>query len=133
MQSVASILDRFRRSAGVPAAAADDVAGELAPVFAALEQLEAEAQAIRDAAVREADQLLEETEARVAETVAAWHEQAQAERRRAESDCERAAARRAEAVEAEARAEAALLRERGRERIAGLVDEVLACVRMVAR
>lgn len=40
-------LERFRRSGGVPAAAADEFAAELAPVFAALDGIEEESAEIR--------------------------------------------------------------------------------------
>jgi hypothetical protein len=133
MQSVASILDRFRRPAGVPAAAAEDIAAELTPVFAALEELEEEAKTIRDDAAREAEQLLAAAEARSAEILAAWGQRAQAEGARMESDCERAAATQVEAAEAAGREQAQRLRERGHRRMPGLVAEVVACVKEAAR
>jgi len=40
---VGGILERFRRSSGVPAGVGDEAVAELAPVFAALDELEREA------------------------------------------------------------------------------------------
>lgn len=133
MQSVASILDRFRRTAGVPAAAAEDVAGELAPVFAALERVEAEAQALQEAAAEEARRVLATAEARAAEIRAEWRERAQAEYERAASESQGASVGDIEAVEVEAREEARRLRRLGERRMAGLVEDVVACVRAAAR
>jgi hypothetical protein len=133
MQSVASILDRFRRAAGVPAAAVDDIAVELAPVFAALEQVEAEAQTIHASAVEQARQILAEAETRAATLRAAWDERARAEYARAESEFEHASHTELEAVEVEARRETERLRRQGRLRMAEFVEDVVACVRGAAR
>jgi Skp family chaperone for outer membrane proteins len=133
VQSVASILDRFRRAAGVPAAAVDDIAAEVAPVFAALEQVEAEAQTILASAVEQARHIRADAEARAATLHAACDERARAEYARAESESEHASHTRLEAVEVEARQEAELLRREGRLRMAELVEEVVACVRGAAR
>jgi hypothetical protein len=133
VQSVASILDRFRRTAGVPAAAAEDIAGELPPVFAALEQVEAEARALRAAAAEEARRVVAAAAARAVEIRADWRERAQAEYERAASDSEGASVAEIEAVEAEAREEVQRVRRLGEQRMAGLVEEVVACVRAAAR
>jgi hypothetical protein len=133
VQSVASILDRFRRAAGVPAAAAEDLPAELAPVFGALEHVEAEARAVLEAAEREASQAIAAAEAHGAEIRAAWRDRAQAEYARAESERRSAAAARAEIVEAEAREQARQIRRQGEERLEAMVAEVIDCVRAAAR
>ena len=58
-------LERFRRSAGVPAAAGGDFAAELAPVFVALDRIEGEAAEIRRRADVTAARRLRETEEQV--------------------------------------------------------------------
>ena len=58
-------LERFRRSAGVPAAAGGDFAAELAPVFVALDRIEGEAAEIRRRADATAARRLQETEEQV--------------------------------------------------------------------
>jgi hypothetical protein len=133
VQSVASILDRFRRTAGVPAAAAEDIAGELAPVFAALERVEAEARALQEAAAEEARRVLAGAAARAVEIRADWRERAQAEYERAASESQGASAAEVEAVTVTAREEAQRVRRLGERRLAGLVEDVVACVRAAAR
>ena len=58
MRPVGSVLERFRRAAAVPAAAGDTVEAELMPVFAALDEIEAEAAQIRADARAEAERRL---------------------------------------------------------------------------
>jgi vacuolar-type H+-ATPase subunit H len=73
-------LERFRRSAGVPAAAGDDVAAELAPVFATLDRIEGEAAEIRRRADVTAAQRLQETEEQVQSILAEARQRADLER-----------------------------------------------------
>ena len=58
MKPLSDLFDRFRRTAGVPAAAADDLTAELAPVFAALEEIDAAAAEVRARAARPAEERL---------------------------------------------------------------------------
>jgi hypothetical protein len=123
-----SFLDRFRRVAGVPATARDDVAAELAPLFAALAGLEQEAQAIErsatEVAAARAHAATEEIELILRDAVG----QAEAER----ADAIKAGRRAAEAAAAEivraAEAEAERVRAEGRRRLPGIAAEVLGCV-----
>ena len=133
MPSVANILDRFRRGAGVPAVVAEDVAAELAPIFAALDDLDAEAQAVREQALREAEHELAEADARRSEILAMWRERAVRERERVEADCQRASEKEVETMLVAAQEEARALRDRGADRLPAMVDEVLTCIRSAAR
>jgi flagellar biosynthesis/type III secretory pathway protein FliH len=129
LQSVATILDRFRRTAGVPAVVAEDIAAELAPVFAVLEQLEAEAQEILERAAGEAGQTLADAESRCQQICADWHERAQTEYERAEAKRVRASRAEIQALATEAEKQVRLLRQRGERQMEELVEEVVACVR----
>lgn len=123
-----AILDRFRRAAGVPAPAGDQVPAELAPVFAVLDGIEVRGSAFRaeaasriaaaDAeAARQAERILADARAR-----------AETERLAAIASVRHAAAREAVALEREAEAEAERVRRTGRERMPALVAELLRCV-----
>jgi len=133
MSSLASILDRFRRGAGVPAVVAEDPAAELTAVFVALAQLDAEARTLREEAIREAERGLAEAEARRSEIMAGWRERARVERERVEADRMRVSAGEVEAVLADAQTQARVLRERGEKRLPAMVEEVLTCVRAAAQ
>jgi vacuolar-type H+-ATPase subunit H len=122
-------LERFRRPAGVPAAATDELETELIPVFAALEDVEAEAAGVRTEAEQDADRRVTAASAEAARRLADWRRRAEAERVRARDERRRALEAEAEAVETESRAEAERLLRDGRERISGLVAVVLAMVK----
>jgi hypothetical protein len=125
---LSALLDRFRRGAAVPAAVSDDLAAELAPVFASLELLEAEAREVRETSVRQADDRLAAGRERVAEISARWRETAEAERARAAEERRRRVREEVLAVEAEGRAEADRIRTEGSARLPELVAEVIACL-----
>ena len=128
MRGVGSWLERFRRPAGVPAAATEELDTELMPVFAALEEVEAEAARLREEARREADRRVAAASGEAAQRLADWRRRADAERARARDERRRALSAEARAVEVEARAEADLVLQAGRERIPELVAAVIACV-----
>ncbi len=128
MRPVRSFLDRFRRGAAVPAAAGDELAAELAPVFAELEQVEREAGAVRDLAAERAQQRLEAGAVRVARVSAGWRERAEAERARAIAECLGRVEEEARSIVAAGQAEAARVRTHGRARLAPLVSAVFSCV-----
>lgn len=129
MRPVNTILDRFRRAAAVPAAAGDELAQELAPLFAALDAIEQEGEKLRAQAARAAERRLAGSRADAIRIEAKAREEAEAERVRAEVAARRAAAAESEAVLARAEADAARIREAGAARIPPLVEEVVACVR----
>jgi hypothetical protein len=129
MRPISTVLDRFRRAAAVPAAVGDELSGELAPLFLALDSIEEESERIRRTAEESVDRQLaaarDETAGETAEA-----------RRRAEAVRARALAERRETRLAEARAllaaaetEAREIHERGEERVAGLAAAVVACVK----
>jgi hypothetical protein len=121
-------LERFRRPAGVPAAATDELETELIPVFAALEDVEAEAARLRADAEQEADRRVTAASAEAARRLADWRRRAEAERVRARDERRRALEAEAEAVETESQAEADRILREGRERIRELVAAVVAAI-----
>lgn len=125
---LSALLDRFRRGVAVPAAAGDDLAAELAPVFASLDRFESEARELRQASLEEAEKRLDEARQQAASISEGWREAAEAERTRAALERRRRSHDEALAVETEGRAEAGRLRERARGRIPALVAEIVACV-----
>jgi vacuolar-type H+-ATPase subunit H len=126
---IGGFLERFRRTSGMPASVGDEAAVELAPVFAALEALEREAQALRDGSERMAAQRLHEAREEAAALGAEAHERADFER----GDALKAGLRAADAETAEilaaGEAEASSIRSRGEERLLELVAEVVERVR----
>jgi flagellar biosynthesis/type III secretory pathway protein FliH len=128
IRPLSTLLDRFRRGVAVPAAVGDELAAELAPVFASLELFEAEAEEVRRAYARQAEARLAAGRERAARISAGRREAAEAERARAAEECWTRAREEASAVEAAGRAEADRIRERASERIPNLVAEVVACV-----
>jgi vacuolar-type H+-ATPase subunit H len=118
-------LERFRRTAGVPAAAGGDSAAELAPVFAALDSIEGEAAEIRRRAETTAAQRLQETEEQVQGILADARERADFER----DDALKAGGRVADAEVAsileQAERGARQVREAGERRLPALVADVL--------
>lgn len=128
MRVASSWLERFRRPAGVPAAATEELDAELLPVFAALEDVEAEAARLREEAAREADRRVAAASAEAARRVADWRRRADAERLRARDERRLQLTAEARSLEAEARAEAERVLRRGRKRIPELVAAVIECV-----
>jgi flagellar biosynthesis/type III secretory pathway protein FliH len=132
VRPVNTILDRFRRAAAVPAAAGDDLARELAPLFAALDAIEGEQEKLRARAARAAERHRESARADAAEVEAAALERAEAARRAGELESRRAAVEESEALLAVAETEARRIRDAGSDRVGELVRDVVACVRSVS-
>ncbi|MGZ8716454.1 MAG: hypothetical protein ACXWYO_05010 [Gaiellaceae bacterium] len=129
MSRLSILLERFRRTAGVPAVPAEDFEAELARVFAALEELEADATRVRDRGRGEAAERLTAARAERERITSAGRPLAEAERARAAAARRAAAEEEAHDIVAQAEIEASRIRERGGERIPALVDAVLASVR----
>jgi vacuolar-type H+-ATPase subunit H len=125
---LSALLDRFRRGVAVPAAVADDLSAELAPVFASLEQLELEAQEIRRLSIERAEDRVEEARERAGEIYASWREEAKAASDRAAEKMRRRTREEVLAIEAEARLEADRIRTVAAARIPGVVAEIVDCV-----
>jgi vacuolar-type H+-ATPase subunit H len=123
-----SFLDRFRRGLAVPAAAGDELAAELAPVFSELEQVEREADGLRKLAVERAQGRLASGAEQAARISASWRERAEAEREQTIAHTLREVEQEARAILVAGEAEAARIRERGRARVADLVSAVVSCV-----
>jgi flagellar biosynthesis/type III secretory pathway protein FliH len=121
-------LERFRRSAGVPGTVSEDFARELAPVFAALDGVEAEAVALRSAAARQAEALLAGVDEEVERILANARQRAAAEGEEERRVAVRAAESRAKTLAAGAQAEAVRIRARAEARIPALVEAVINCV-----
>jgi hypothetical protein len=128
MRPVSSLLDRFRRGVAVPAAAGDDLAAELAPVFASLEAFEAEAEAVKRASARQAEERLRAGLENVARIDEGWRARAEAERAQAAEAWRLRAREEVSALEERGRVEAVRIRERAARRTPELVAEVVACV-----
>jgi hypothetical protein len=133
VRPVNTILDRFRRVAAVPAAAGDDLARELAPLFAALDAIEEEANQLRARAALAAERRLEDAAAEAAHLAVVGRAEAEEARREAEIDARRASAKQSGALGRAAEAEVRRIREDGASRIPALVEEVVACVKGGAR
>jgi vacuolar-type H+-ATPase subunit H len=125
---LSALLDRFRRGVAVPAAVGDDLAMELAPVFASLDAFEREAKAVERASTAEAESRLEDAREHAARISATWREEAEAERSRAAEARRRQSRDEARAVEAEGRAEADRIRMQAAARMPELVAVILSCV-----
>jgi vacuolar-type H+-ATPase subunit H len=118
-------LERFRRSAGVPAAAGGDSAAELAPVFAALDSIEGEAAEIRRRAEITAAQRLHETEEQVQSILADARQRADFERDDALKSGGRAADAEVASILEQADREARRVKDAGEKRLPALVADVL--------
>lgn len=129
MRPVSIILDRFRRAAAVPASVGDDLARELAPVFAALDAIEAESEQVRTRAAETAERRITAARAETAGASARARERAEAMRAQAEEERHRSRDAEARALLTGAEAEAERIREQGSARARDLVPTVLACVR----
>lgn len=125
---LSALLDRFRRGVAVPAAVADDLSAELAPVFASLEQLELEAQEIQRLSIERAQDRVEEARERAGEIYASWREEAKAASDAAAEKMRRRTREEVLAIEAEARLEADRIRTAASARIPGVVAEIVDCV-----
>jgi hypothetical protein len=128
MRPVSSLLDRFRRGVAVPAAAGDDLAAELAPVFASLEAFEAEADAVRRASAQQAEEQLRAGLENVARVSEDWRARAEAERAQAAEGWRLRAHEEISALEERGRVEADRIRQRAARRTPELVAEIVACV-----
>lgn len=126
---LSGFLERFRRSAGVPAIVGGDAASELAAVFAALDHLELEAEKVRGrssaAAARQEHELDEEVQGIVREA----RGRTEAERNEILTSRLGDADREVAGILAQAGAEAERIRKTGEERLPAFVAEVLAHVR----
>jgi vacuolar-type H+-ATPase subunit H len=129
LRPVATILDRYRRGAAVPAVPAIDLASELAPVFAALDEIEAEADGLRQAANDRAARLLVAAAEEASAIVADAERRARAERLRAAAERRRTEEVKAQAVAREAEAGAEATRSQAAAGMPGLVEAVLACIK----
>jgi vacuolar-type H+-ATPase subunit H len=125
---LSDLLDRFRRGVAVPAAVGDDLAAELAPVFASLERFELEAQEVRRNSAERAEARIEEARQQAAEISARWREEAEAARARAAQERRRRSREEALAVEEEGRVEAARIRAVASQRMPKFVAGVVRCV-----
>jgi hypothetical protein len=128
MRPVSAWLERFRRPAGVPAAAGEELEAELLPVFAVLDEVEEDARRLRQEAEREAGRRRDEGAAKSERLIAEWRRRADAERTRAETERRQAVASEVRAIEAAAAEEVVRLRERGGSRIPELVADIVACL-----
>jgi hypothetical protein len=129
VQRLSLLLDRFRRTAGVPATVGDALEAELEPVFASLEEIEVEASRVREEATADATQRLDEAEAESARIAAGWKELAERERAWLTAEVREASEQEARRLLAAARDEAERVRIHGHERVPELVNSALACVR----
>jgi hypothetical protein len=127
-----SLLERFRRSAGVPAAVGGELAAELAPVFAALDEIELEAARVRTRAEAAAAARLQEADEEAAGILAEARRVAALEREGELRSLLGTVDAETEAIVRTAEAEADTVRRAGAERLPGLVTEVLARVREAA-
>lgn len=129
---IGSFLERFRRTAGVPASVGGDTSVELASVFLALDQIEREVAALRKRSEAETAERLHEAQEEAERIVAEGHARADAERDDALKAGLRAADAETVATLRRAKADAAGIRRAGERRLARFVDEVLARVFEVA-
>jgi hypothetical protein len=131
---VSAWLERFRRppgvpTAGVPRSATEELETELTPVFAELDEFDAEAARLREDASRMAARRIEAAARDAEHVLADWRRRADAERVRAETERRKALARAAREAEVEAERVAAVARESRRAQIPGLVEKALALLR----
>ena len=122
---IGGFLERFRRTGGVPAAIGGEALTELAPVFAALDEIEREVAELRgrsrDAAARHARDAEEEVEMVMVEA----RSRAEAEREDAYLAGLRAADAEGARIVQEATRTAQEIEREGRSRLSGLVAVVL--------
>jgi vacuolar-type H+-ATPase subunit H len=118
-------LERFRRSAGVPAAAGGDSAAELAAVFAALDSIEGEAAEIHRRAETTAAQRLHETEEQVQSILAEARQRADFERDDALKSGGRASDAEVASILEQAERGAQRVKDAGEKRLPALVADVV--------
>jgi vacuolar-type H+-ATPase subunit H len=123
-----SLFERFRRSGGVPAAAGGDLASELAPVFAVLDEIEREADAVLRSADFERAAREAKLERDLQQIVEEAHARAERERDAAYQTARAAAEADAAAIVAEGERGAAAIRRRGEGRLPQLVEDVVTRV-----
>jgi flagellar biosynthesis/type III secretory pathway protein FliH len=114
--------------AGVPVDRAAETAAELGPVFARLEEIQAECARLREQASRDAEQVRGRAREQAAGLVAAARERAEGERAALVAEAHAQADSSAAHRVAEAEEQAAALRERIERRMPGLVTRVVATV-----
>lgn len=141
MPRLPDLLERFRRlvappgtpaeALGVPASG-EEVERELRPLFAELDRIEAEAGAIRDRGLEQAARRAAEAAREAVAIVEQARAGAAGERVRAAARHIDEARREAEADAVASSEQAERIRALGRERIPGLVEEVVACVKRAA-
>jgi vacuolar-type H+-ATPase subunit H len=129
---IGSFLDRFRRSAGVPASVGGDASVELASIFLALDELEREVAALREHSEATAAERLREAEEEAQRIVAEGRAGADSERDDALKAGLRAADAETVAILRRAEADTERIRRAGGQRLARFVDEVLVRVFEVA-
>jgi hypothetical protein len=127
--SFRSLLERFRRSAGVPAVVGAELSAELAPVFAALDGIELEVARLRERAQASAVARLQEADEEVAHILAEARVLAARERNGELRSALRRADAEAEVIGRQADLDTEATRRRGDERLPGLVAGVIARVR----
>lgn len=123
---IAGFLERFRRSGGVPASVGGDTAAELAPVFASLDQFEAEAVEIRRDAEASTEHVIDAARNEAERVVADARLRSEAERNVAMQARLLAADAEVAAVLDRAQTEARRIAAAGEQRLPALVAEVLA-------
>jgi len=121
-----NFLERFRRTGGVPAAVGGDLAEELRPVFAALDEFEGEADAMRRRAEAEGQDRKASAARELAEIAADARVKAERARGEAYEAALAAAEAQARAIVSDGEQAAAVLYERGSGRLPALVDEIVA-------
>ena len=138
MKPLGNFLDRFRTVLAPPGPATGRVTppadvdsrlrGELAPLFAILDEFERDASALVEDAERDARNIVAEAESGAAEAVADAEDGAPEARSRAATTRTRRIALELEAVEETARQEAAQIESIEPAAVTALVSRVLACV-----
>lgn len=113
----------------MPAAVGDELTGELAPLFLALDSIEEESEGIRRAAEESVERRLVAARAEAAGETAEAHRRAEAGRAQALAERREARETEAQALRAAAEAEAREIRELGAARVPDLVAEAVACVK----
>lgn len=130
---LANFLERFRRAGGVPAEIGGDVAGELAPLFAALDQIDEKAAARRSQGEAARARIEYETAEEIERIMAEGRARAAAERDDALKAVLRGADAEAAAIVRQGEREAAAIRETGRERVEDVVAAVVERILEEAR
>lgn len=125
---IGGFLERFRRTGGVPAAVGDEVLTELAPVFAALDEIERQVAELRERARETGARHAREAEEEVEMLIAEARSRAESEREDAYLTGVREADVEATRIVEAAQRDADAIIGDGRERMQRLVDAALARV-----